>query len=85
MDAKALLERMTDKAAKVPLVRDVTAAYAARLASIAHKLSQEELEGMVQMGVVINDRTTVLVPVLRADQIDTWLAAEGVVPRPVGT
>ena len=83
MDAKALLERMNDKTAKVPLVRDVTAAYAARLASIAHKLSQEELEGMVQIGVVINDRTTVLVPVLRPDQVDAWLAANGIVPRPM--
>lgn len=85
MDAKALFERMTDQAAEAPVVRDVIAAYAMRLAGIAEKLTKEELDLMVEIGVIIDRQTTYhLVPVLRADQIDAWLSrSDAATPRAV--
>lgn len=75
-----LVARMRDDKVEVPLVRDVAVAYAHQVDAIAHKLTEKELASMVLLGVVINRRASRLVPVLRPDQVDAWLA--GTLSRP---
>ncbi|GEM_PF-2778628 len=74
MDAKTLYDQMDNDEAKAPHVRCVTSLYAARLAAIAPKLSPEELDQMIELGVVVHRRSTVLVPVLSATNVEDWLA-----------
>ena len=74
MDAKTLIELMRDPSGDLPLVCDVAAAYAVQVAGIADRLTPEELQSMIELGKVIHRRSTRLVPVLKDDQIDDWLA-----------
>lgn len=78
MDAKNLYAQMADANVKVPFVRDVAAVFADRLAPIAHKLTPEELSSMIELGRIIERNMPVMVPVLRANEVDDWIA--GVVP-----
>lgn len=78
MDAKNLYAQMADPSVKAPFVRDVAAVFAERLAPIAHKLTPEELASMIELGRIIERNMPVMVPVLRGDEIDDWLA--GVTP-----
>ena len=80
MDAKTLYALMDNDDAKAPHVRCVTSLYATRLAAIAPKLSPGELEQMIELGVVVHRRSTVLVPVLSATNVADWLTANGMEP-----
>jgi hypothetical protein len=64
MNPNELLERMLDPAAPMPFMRDITTHLAMQLASVADKLTEEEIQGFVELGIVINQRTTKLVPFL---------------------
>jgi hypothetical protein len=64
MNQNDLLQRMTDPAVPMPFMRDITVHLAMRLASVADKLTEEEIQGFVELGIVINQRTTKLVPFL---------------------
>lgn len=77
MDAKALFDLMDDKNAKARQPKCVASLYASRLAAIAHKLSPEEMADMIELGVIVARRSTVLVPVLRANCVEDWLAQRG--------
>lgn len=55
---------MTDPAAPIPFVRDITVGLAIRLAAVADRLTEEEIQQFVELGIVINKRTTRLVPFL---------------------
>lgn len=73
MEAKELFALMDDEGAKARQPKCVLSLYAARLAAIQHKLSPEELTDMIELGVVIGRRSSVLIPVLRAECVDDWL------------
>lgn len=64
MNSQDLLDRMLDPAAAMPWVDDVPAALALRLAAIADRLTPEEIQGFVDLGVFIKRRTGRLVPLL---------------------
>lgn len=74
MDAKELLERIEKYSDELPRVRYVPNAYALVLAGISHKLTPEELDDVVSLGALVKNRATVLVPVLRWEEIDSHLA-----------
>lgn len=75
--ADLLLERMRKAGEPMPVVRDVTAAYAQQVAVLADKLSPRELDILVLLGGMIHRRVSRTVPVLREDQIDAWVAGPG--------
>lgn len=77
MDAKELFALMDDADAKARQPKCVLSLYASRLAVIQHKLSAEELADMLEMGVVIGRRTSMMVPVLRAECVGDWPITEG--------
>lgn len=84
MEAKELFALMDDEGAKARQPKCVLSLYASRLAAIQHKLSPEELADMVEVGVVIGRRSSVLIPVLRAESVDDWLKTHTKVPgRPI--
>ena len=64
MNQIELLNRMTDPAAAMPWVDDVPATLALRLAAIADRLTPEEIQGFVDLGVFIKRRTGRMVPLL---------------------
>ena len=64
MNQNELLTRMTDPAAAIPWVDDVAATLALRLAAIADRLTPEESQGFVDLGVFIKRRTGRMVPLL---------------------
>lgn len=64
MDFQTLLARMTDPAAPAPFVRDIQASFAVHLATVADKLTEEELQRFIELGTAIGRRTTKLVPVI---------------------
>ena len=65
---------MDDENAKARQPKCVLSLYATRLAAIAPKLSPEEMQDMIELGVVVGRRTTVSVPLLKAGDIEKWLA-----------
>ena len=62
----ALLQRMNRSARPVSYVRDVPASLAVNLALIADRLTDEELQRSIDLGTVINERTVMMAPWLRA-------------------
>lgn len=68
MDAKTLLDRMSS--AKAPPGPYVGEAFAECLASIAHKLSADELDAMVSFGSVLAD--IVLIPYMGTANKGAW-------------
>lgn len=84
MEAKELFALMDDKNAKARQPKCVASLYASRLAAIQHKLSPEEMADMMELGVIIARRSTVLIPVLRANCVEDWLVERGLGPgRPI--
>lgn len=73
METKELFALMDHEGAKARQPKCVLSLYASRLAAIQHKLSPEELADMIELGVVIGRRSSVLIPVLRAECVDDWL------------
>jgi hypothetical protein len=63
MDATQLLERMNDVPVPAPVVQDLQAMFALRLAVIADKLTPEELASFVEIGFIIGNRMTRPAPV----------------------
>lgn len=61
-----LLQRMTKPAGPVAYVRDVPASLAFNLALIADRLTEAELQRFIDLGTVINERTAMMAPRLRA-------------------
>lgn len=55
--AEHLLARMKDAAQPMPVLRDVTGAYALQVAALADKLTPRELEILVLLGGLIYRRT----------------------------
>ena len=70
--AAELLEQMSDPDIKIPKVKRVEAVYAAHLAEIEARLTPDELQRFIELGALIRDRSTLLIPVLRLDRPDTW-------------
>ena len=64
MNSQDLIERMLDPAAAIPWVDDVPATLALRLAAIADRLTAEEIQGFVDIGVFIKRRMGRMVPLL---------------------
>ena len=77
MDAKELLGQIDAHSVELPRVRSVTAVYAAKLASVADRLTAEELADMISLGALIKARCSVLVPVYKLDQIPAHILGQG--------
>ncbi|MDP4076216.1 hypothetical protein [Acidovorax sp. A1169] len=69
-----LVAQMRNEEVGVPLVRDVALAYARQVAAIAHKLSPDELASMVELGVVIDRRSSRLVPIMGSIGDEGWIS-----------
>lgn len=77
MDAKELLGQIDAYTGPLPRARSVTDVYAAVVANLADSLSPEQLADMVALGALVKDRSTVLVPVYRIDQIPDHIMGQG--------
>ena len=64
MNAQDLLEKMLEPTAAMPWVDDVPATLALRLAAIADRLTPEEIQGFVDLGVFIKRRMGRMVPLV---------------------
>lgn len=64
MNSQDLLERMLDPAAAMPWVDDVPATLALRVSEIADRLTPEEIQGFIDLGVFIKRRMGRMVPLL---------------------
>lgn len=70
--AAELLMQMSDSSIPIPRVPTVEAVFAQKLAEIEDRLTASELDDFVRLGALIRDRSTLLVPVWRADIPETW-------------
>lgn len=61
---KDLLARITDQSAPVPFIPGIDVALARQVAAVADRLTPEEIEAFVQIGIAANRRTSRMVPVL---------------------
>lgn len=77
MDAKQIYEQMTAEGVKVPKVRNVGEFYADCLARIVEKLTEEELSAFIQLGVLVDQRSSRLIPVLNAAQVAEMFPLDG--------
>lgn len=67
-----LLEQMNSPEIDIPKAKHVEAVYAAHLAEIEDRLSADELQRFIKLGALIRDRSTLLIPVIRANMPETW-------------
>ncbi len=74
-----LLEQMKDPSIQIPKVPHVEDVFAAKLAEIEGRLTPEELRSFIELGALIWDRSTLLIPVLRLDRPDTWPSGRPIV------
>ncbi len=58
---------------ELPKIRDVGIAYATWLSKVFDLLPQEHQQNAILLGAVVNTRSSRLIPVLKADQIEDWL------------
>ena len=70
--ATELLELMSDPAIDIPKAKRVEAVYADHLAGIESRLTPDELQRFIELGALIRDRSTLLIPVIRANMPETW-------------
>lgn len=73
MDAKELMDRISQHQGELPRVRSVTEVYAEIVAAFAARLTPQEVNDMVALGALISKRSSRLVPVLKLDQIEEYL------------
>lgn len=64
MDAKTLLDRMTDQSAQPAHIPGLDVELARLVAGIADRLTQDEVDAFVRLGVAVNRRASRLVPVV---------------------
>lgn len=69
MDPKELLTKIEAHKQDLPKVRCVTDVYAAVLAPLADRLTQEELDAVIALGALVHYRSSRMVPVLTWDQV----------------
>ena len=70
--AAELLEQIKDPSIQIPKVPHVEDVFAAKLAEIEGRLTPEELRSFIELGALIWDRSTLLIPVIRANMPETW-------------
>lgn len=80
MDAKELLEQIEAFEGELPKVRYVPEVYAAMLAQLASKLSEDELKDMVALGAQIKNRCSRLIPVYKLGNLPDHILKGG---RPI--
>lgn len=73
MDAKEMMDRIEKHEGELPRVRSVTEVYAAMVATLAGRLTPQEVDDMVALGALIRERSSRLIPVLKLDQIEEYL------------
>jgi len=74
MTKEELFARMSDPEMEIPRVRDVGLVYAALLAKAYEHLPDQLREDAIMLGAVVNSRSSRLIPVLKEEDIDGWLA-----------
>ena len=80
MNELDLMEKIKNHAQELPKVRSVTDVYVRVMALIANKLTQDELEAVIALGALVDDRSSRMIPVLRWEQIEEMDLGRG---RPV--
>jgi hypothetical protein len=68
MDATELMARINGHDGGLPKVRSVAEVYAAVLAPVTARLSQEELAAVIALGALVKARSSRLIPVLTWEQ-----------------
>lgn len=69
MEPKELLTKIEAHKQDLPKVRCVTDVYAAVLAPLADRLTQEELDAVIALGALVHCRSSRMVPVLTWGQV----------------
>lgn len=70
MDEKALMDKIMAYAGELPKVRNVTDVYVRVMATMAEKMTSDELDAVIALGALVDDRSARMIPVLRWDQIE---------------
>ena len=69
MDAREVLDQIEAHAGDLPRVRYVPELYAEKVAALAPKLTPGELKELVELGALIKNRCSRLIPVYRLDNM----------------
>ncbi|GAB2471856.1 hypothetical protein GCM10027082_24200 [Comamonas humi] len=74
MTKEELFAKMTDSSMEIPRVRDVGLVYAAWLEKAYEHLPDRLREDAIMLGAIVNTRSSRLIPVLKEEDVDAWLA-----------
>lgn len=79
MNEKDLMDKIQAHADELPKVRNVTDVYVKVMARVVDKLTPDELDAVIALGALVEDRSTRMIPVLRWDQIGEMGAGRPIV------
>lgn len=70
MSEDELMDKILAYSSELPKVRNVTDVYVRVMAQMIDKMAPDELEAVIALGALVEDRSSRMIPLLRWDQIE---------------